>query len=280
MSNLVPARERIKSLRALFEKAKSAIAEVLPRHLTPERIARVTLAAVSRTPLLLECEPRTILQSVMVAAQLGLEPTGVLGSAYLVPYRNGKTGKYEAQLIIGYRGLIDLARRSGQILSIEARLVRRDDRFRCQFGLSPVLEHEPNWESQEAEVTHIYAVAHLTGGGTQFEVMTFAEIEGIRRRSKAKDSGPWQSDWEEMGRKTVVRRLSKYLPLSVEFATALEIQANAEAGEPTDYAAIADLPDLSVIDAELAEPEPTTTTEKVKEKLKATMPDASEIFDK
>lgn len=263
------------TLKALFERSRASIAEAMPRHLSVERILRVTLAAVGRTPLLLQCDQASILKSVMVAAQLGLEPTGVLGSAYLVPYRNTKTGRYEAQLIIGYRGLIDLARRSGQIASIDARVVRTSDRFICTFGLLPVLEHEPCWDDDPGELRAVYAVARLTDGSTQLEVMTKAEIEKIRLRAKAGNNGPWITDYEEMARKTVVRRLAKYLPLSVELETAFRIQQDAEAGEVTDYSELSiDLPEIG--ETPIAEtaaapappPPPVTTAGALKDVLK------------
>lgn len=260
---MVPAKERMDSLRSLFDKARPAIADVLPRHLTPDRLIRVTLAAVSRTPLLLQCTPQSILQGVMVASQLGLEPTGVLGSAYLVPYKNNKTGNYEAQLIPGYRGLIDLARRSGQIVSIESHVVYENDKFTYKQGLAPTLDHEPTM-GEPGKMIAVYAVAHLTGGGSQFEVMTKAEVDKIRSRSRAGQSGPWVSDYDEMARKTVIRRLAKYLPVSVEFATGLQLQADAEAGEVTDYGTIVDLPE-EFIEAD----EIQTRTETVKDKIKA-----------
>jgi recombination protein RecT len=156
----------------------------------------------------------------MQAAQLGLEPTGVLGGAYLVPYKETCT------LIIGYRGLIDLARRSGQIESIEAHVVYSNDRFRCHYGLSPVLEHEPAWEGPPGAVKAVYAIAKMKDGGMQLEVMTRAQVDAIKARSKTSGSGPWVTDYDEMARKTVVRRIAKYLPLTTELSDALQIDAD------------------------------------------------------
>lgn len=222
---------KLDTMRALLEKAKPQLASVLPKHLTPDRLMRIALAAMSRSPKLMDCTPQSVLLSVMHAAQLGLEAGGPLGHAYLVPYRN-KNGTMECQLIPGYRGLIELARRSGQIANIEAHVVRAGDRFRCAFGLSPVLEHEPDWGAESpGDLRCVYSVAHLKDGGTQVEVMTKAEVESIRKRSKASDSGPWMTDYDEMARKTVVRRLAKYLPMSTEMAQALALEEHAEQGE-------------------------------------------------
>jgi recombination protein RecT len=187
---------------------------------------KVALTSVNKTPALLGCTKESLLQSVMMAAELGLEPGGMLGEGYLIPY-----GKI-CQFIPGYRGLISLARRSGQIISLEAHIVHERDKFTYELGLESKLVHIPNIDEEDlGPVKFVYAVAKLSGGGVQFEVMSKAQVDSIRRRSKSGSSGPWVSDYEEMARKTVVRRLFKYLPVSVELVKALEIQAAAESGE-------------------------------------------------
>jgi recombination protein RecT len=208
------------NIRDLIERAQTKIASVVPRHLTAERLTRVAIACITRTPALLACSPPTLLQAVMQAAELGLEPGSALGEAYLVPY--GKA----AQLIVGYRGLIALARRSGQIEDIEAHVVREGDHFKMTKGIHQVLEHEPALDAGEpAPLRLVYAMAWLKGSTRpHVEVMTKAEIDKVRARSKASGSGPWVSDYEEMSRKTVVRRLVKYLPMSVEMARASEVE--------------------------------------------------------
>ena len=205
------------SIRGLLERSKAKFAEVLPKHLNADRLVRVTVACIARTPALGKCSQVSLLNAVMQSAQLGLEPTGVLGGAYLVPYKD------QCTLIIGYRGLIDLARRSGQIESIEAHVVHANDRFRCRYGLDPVLEHEPAWEGEPGPLKAVYAVAKLKDGGRQIEVMTRAQVDAIRNRSKSGSSGPWVTDYDEMARKTVVRRIAKYLPLTPELADALQV---------------------------------------------------------
>lgn len=261
------AKRPLDNLRALFDKASPAIAEVIPRHLTPERILRITLACVSRTPLLLECTPQSILQAVMVAAQLGLDPTGgVLGEAYLVPYKNRKqNNRREAQLIPGYQGLISLARRSGQVQTVSSYPVFENDVFDYELGINPRITHKPTLSEDTGPLIAVYAVAHLKDCPiAQVEVMSRAQLDRIRARSKASDDGPWVTDPVEMCRKTGVRRLSKYLPKSPEFAAGLQLQVDAESGERTNYGDLVQLPD-EIIEAE--EPEPTTT-ERVKAKLK------------
>jgi len=227
---LVPKVENKSPLMVLLEKARPSMAAVLPKGVALDRLIKLALVAASRSPRLAECEPQSILRAVMLSAQLGLEPSGPLGGVHMVPFRNGRTGKYEVTPIIDYRGLIDLARRSGQIVSIEAHVVHEKDRFRCAFGLAPVLEHEPFWDGEPGKMIAAYAVAHLRDGGVQAEVMTKAQIELNRSRSKTANDGPWITDYEEMARKTVVRRLVKYLPMSVEIKTALAAEDGTDEG--------------------------------------------------
>ena len=216
----------LNSVQTLLEASRGAIASRLPKHITPDRIIKVALTAVNRTPALLTCTRESLMLAVVQAAELGLEPGGALGEGYLVPYGN------QAQFIPGYRGLISLARRSGQIVSVEAHPVYEGDCFTCSFGLNPTLEHTPNWDATETgRLKLLYAVARLKDGGVQYEVLTRAQIEAVRSRSKASKSGPWVTGYDEMARKTAIRRLFKYLPVSVEMARALELQAGAESGE-------------------------------------------------
>lgn len=223
ISKVSPAQATLKDL---LDRATPALRSVLPKHLSAERLVKIALAATARDRKLMLCTPQSVLQSVMQASTLGLEPNSALGGAYLVPYGN------VCQLIVGYRGLIDLARRSGQILSIEARVVHEREKFRIVFGINTILEHEPLLDGTEpGKMLAVYAVAHLRDGGTQVEVMTRAQIEGIKNRSRSGGNGPWVTDYEEMARKTVVRRICKYLPLSVEIAEALANEDRVESGE-------------------------------------------------
>lgn len=184
------------------------------------------LTEFRKTPALLNCDQKSLFGAILQCAALGLEPGGALGHCYLLPY--GRT----CQLIIGYRGMIDLARRSGQIISLYAYVVHEKDDFNYKLGLYPDIEHVPSSEADPGPVTHVYAVAKLKDGGVQFEVMSRAEIEAVRARSKAGRSGPWVTDWDAMAKKTVIRRLFKYLPVSIEAARATEIDERSERGEP------------------------------------------------
>jgi len=222
MGTAITKQQQFQTLRGLLEKSKSQMEMALPRHVSPDRMLRVVLTTIQRTPKLLECSPKSVIGAVMEAAQLGLMPDGILGHAYLVPFKG------VCQLIPGYKGLIDLARRSGHVESLQARCVFNGDEFEFAYGLKPHLTHKPC--DDPGELTHVYAIAVLTGGEISFEVMTRAAVDKIRKRSKASTQGPWVTDYDEMARKTVTRKLVKYLPLSVEINQAVALDERAEVG--------------------------------------------------
>jgi recombination protein RecT len=214
---------------------KAQMALALPKHMTADRLARIALTEVRKTPALGRCDQASFLGAIMQCAQLGLEPGGALGHAYLLPFENRKKQITEVQFIVGYRGMIDLARRSGQILSLEARAVYAADKFHVALGLNPDLTHEPAWDADDrGPLRFVYAVAKLKDGGTQFEVMSRAEIERVRSKSRAGQSGPWVDHFEEMAKKTVIRRLFKYLPVSIELAGAVEQDERVDIDLPQD----------------------------------------------
>lgn len=188
-----------------------------------ERLISQAVLAGMKNPAIVSCEPKSIVQSVMQAAELGLDLSGPLGTAYLVPYGKSCT------LLIGYRGLVELAHRSGRVKSIEARLIYENDDIEVEFGTNARITHRPAVGSR-GRIVGAYAVAHLVNGGTQFEVMDFDEIEQVRKGSRAGNSGPWKDHWDEMARKTVTRRLCKYLPMTPEVRYATQI----DEAEPVD----------------------------------------------
>lgn len=229
----LPAKSKMEELKGMIAKAMPSMNAVIPKHVTAERLAKIAMVAASRNPILNQCTALSIVNSLMDASALGLEPSGPLGLAYLVPFKNNKIGAWEAQFMPSYKGLIDLARRSGNIKSIEAHVVREKDHFECSFGIEPKLVHIPAWDCDDPGfVRLVYAVARLTDGGTQVEVMTKSEVEKVRRSSRAAESGPWQQWPEEMAKKTVIKRLCKMLPMSVELAKAVEKDNAADTGEP------------------------------------------------
>lgn len=245
MQKVAPAKARANAVAATSTKPATMIdivrsksfqaqmAMALPKSLTADRLTRIVMTEVRKTPALLKCNQESFFGAVLQCAQLGLEPGSALGHCYLLPFGNGKAkdGRSNCQLIIGYRGMIDLARRSGQIVSINAYCVHEADEFGYELGLHPDIHHKPSPLAERGPVTYVYAVAVLKGGGVQFEVMSRAEIEAVRAQSKAGKSGPWVTHWDEMARKTVVRKLFKYLPVSIEAVRAVEIDEKTDRGE-------------------------------------------------
>lgn len=227
-----------KQIAHLLEQRKSEISKMLPKHLTADRLLKVAQIAATTTPGLLECEIPTLVSAIGQCAQMGLEPNTVLGHAYLVPFntkRKDGDGRERwvksVQVIVGYKGLIDLARRSGQIVSIAAHEVCEKDHFDLVYGLEEKLEHRPAM-GDRGLIIGFYAVAKLVGGGYAFEFMSRHEVDSIKEASQSKGKyGPWKDHYTEMGRKTVIRRLSKYLPLSIEFQTATALDEMADRGQ-------------------------------------------------
>jgi recombination protein RecT len=219
------------SIGALLSRPeiKQQVSLALPRHLTPDRLLRIALTEIRKTPKLADCSQQSLLAAIFSCAQLGLEPGGSLGHAYLVPYGR------DVQFQLGYRGMIELARRSGQVESIEAHAVYEGDEFTAAFGLRSDLQHVPNWDdptrTEDGKLLFAYAVAHLKGSDRpQFEVMSRAEIDAIRKRSRSGGSGPWQTDFAAMALKTVTRRLFKWLPVSIELSQAVTLDEAADKG--------------------------------------------------
>lgn len=197
----------------LIYSFKDKFASALPEVITPERFARIAANAVASNPKLAECSQTSLIGALLCAAQAGLEPNTTLGQAYIIPYGN------QAQFQISYRGLIELAHRSGQLKDISAHLVYENDTFEYELGLEPKLKHIPAMKDR-GDIVWVYAVYHLATGGYGFEVMSVDDINKHRRKySKAKNS-PWDTAWEEMAKKTVVKKVLKYAPMSSEFVRA------------------------------------------------------------
>jgi recombination protein RecT len=251
---LSTVKDKAANVRGLIERCRGQIAMALPKHMTPERMMRVCNTAIQKTPALLDCEPRSLMGAIIQSSQLGLEPDGVLGHAYLIPFNNRKTGRVECQFIAGYKGLIELSRRSGQISTVYAHAVHANDEFRYTLGLDPTLIHKPT-SGEPGDLIAVYAVCHLRDGGKQFEVLQRREIDAIRSQSKASSSGPWVTHYDEMAKKTALRRLCKLLPTSPELARAAALDELAEASQPQDlgFLAPAEIPgddSATVVDAE------------------------------
>jgi len=213
-----------------LDRYKGHIAQCLPRHVSIDRVTRVALSEIRRTPAIAKCKPESLMKAVMQASSLGLELGNNLGHAYLVPYKD------EVTLIIGYKGLIDLARRSGQILSIAAHEVYENDEFEFEYGLNESIRHVPA-RTNRGQLIAFYAYAKLKDGGYQMEVMWKEQVDAIKASSKAAQSSysPWNTHYVEMGRKTLIRRIAKYLPMSVEMQQAASLDEKNEAGIEDDF---------------------------------------------
>ena len=208
-----------KTLNDYIKLMEPEIKKALPSIITPERFTRMTLTAVRSTPGLAACEPKSFLAAMMSAAQLGLEPNTPLGQAYLIPFRNNKKGITEVQFQIGYKGLIDLAYRSGEGEVVQAQGVYENDKFEGEYGIEPKLKHVPA-DGDRGNLIKIYAMFRTKSGGYGFEVMSIKDIEDhAKKYSKAynSSSSPWKSNFEEMAKKTVLKRVLKYAPLKSDF---------------------------------------------------------------
>ena len=213
----LPAKPTVaQTVARLIEQQRGQIARALPMNMDPERFARIVITECKRNPTLLECDPTTLLGAVMLAAQLGLEP-GPLGHFYLVPFRNKKSGRREVQPIIGYKGYIELTRRSGQVLSIVARPVHAADRFSYRYGSDEHIDHVPA-SANRGPAVYYYGVAKFKDGGQLIHVMSREDVDVFRKRSAASSAGPWVTDYDAMAAKTVIRRMVPFLPLTVEAA--------------------------------------------------------------
>lgn len=210
-----------KSLKDYIKNMEGEIAKALPSVVTPERFTRIVLSAISSNPKLADCTPESFLGAMMTAAQLGVEPNTPLGQAYLIPYNNNKKRAVECQFQLGYKGLIDLAYRSGQVNYIQAHTVYENDEFEYSLGLDPVLKHTPA-KSNRGNPEYFYAVFKTKDGGHGFEVMSYEDIlNHARKYSKSFGDGPWKTNFEEMAKKTVLKRVLKYAPLKTDFVRAV-----------------------------------------------------------
>ncbi len=261
-AGMEPAKPR--TIAQYFESIKPELMKAVPKHLSVDRLVRIALTEIRKNKALEQCDPNSLMAALMTAGQLGLE-IGVNGQAYLVPFGR------ECTLIPGYRGLITLAVQSGLVNVIEARVVHENDDFSYCYGLEPDVQHAPTMDDP-GPVVAVYAIARLAGG-VIFDVMSKKEVDSIRARSRAGKSGPWVSDYEEMARKTVVRRLCKYLPMSVDkaqkFSAALELDDAANSGHQGLTIDAAKNGTWVAPDEQLTEPDPDVTHGEYQDAFKA-----------
>ena len=200
----------------MITKYKPQISEALPTHVKIDKLVRIISSQISQNPELGQADPTSLMSAVMRCAQLGLEPGAALSRIHLVPRNNKKKNIKEVSVIIGYQGLIELARRSGEITEIYAEAVYDNDFYKVTFGLNRNLEHEPA-EDDRGKFKAVYAVAKYRDGGIHFITMSKFDVEKIRTNPKYPNP-IWNDHYSEMAKKTAIRRLSKYLPLSTEKA--------------------------------------------------------------
>ena len=237
--------QKPKKMQDYIKKMQGEIAKALPSVLTPERFTRITLSALSTNAKLAETTPQSFLGAMMTAAQLGLEPNTPLGQAYLIPYRNH--GVLECQFQLGYKGLIDLAYRSGEVSTIQANVVYENDEFEYELGLEPKLRHVPA-KSDRGDPVFFYAVFRTKDGGYGFDVMSVDDVRAhAKKYSKAYSNGPWQTNFEEMAKKTVLKRVLKYAPLKTDFVRGLSADETIKTQISEDMFSV---PDETVIEAE------------------------------
>lgn len=235
------------------EKFKAELASALPKFLDTDHFVRSALTEFRLNPALAECSVPSVLGYFMQAAACGLEPASMLGQCYPVPFNNKKTGQREAQFICGYRGMLSIARRSGEIASVVAEVVHEKDEFEIEYGMEPKLVHKPFIDGDPGAMRGAYVVVRFKGDGVEpvIKYMPKSEIDAHRKRSKAGSYGPWVTDYDEMAKKTVFRSVFKWLPISIE-----QIQATTTDGSVSRYkpdAAATDVDDLLEVEFVAAE---------------------------
>lgn len=245
-------------VKNLLEKHRDAIIASLPNGFDNfNRMTRSVINAISTTPSIAKCTPESIFISTVKSFSMGLEPNGALGEAYLVPFKN------EATFMPGYRGLISIARRSGQINEIYAKEVYQNDTFDVEEGTDRKILHKPDYFCNRGDLIGVYAVFVLKDGAYDFEIMSIDDVNKIRSRSQAAKSSysPWSTDYAEMAKKTVMKRLLKRAPMSIDLATAVNYDNKAAMGERQDDSDVIDIVGGHIEESELEQPLENPETE-------------------
>jgi recombination protein RecT len=247
-----------KTMQMHIKAMEGEIKKALPSVITPERFTRMVLSAISTNPKLGSCTPASFLGAMMAAAQLGLEPNTPLGQAYILPYVN--KGVTEAQFQLGYKGLIDLAYRSGEVEVVQAHIVYENDKFECEFGLEPKLTHIPA-DKDRGEPVKVYAMFKTKGGGYGFEVMSMDDVRihaAKYSKAYATSFSPWKTNFEEMAKKTVLKRVLKYAPLKSDFVRGIVQDETIKSTLTDDMYSVPnetvyEVDDYSIVDSETGE---------------------------
>lgn len=224
-----------KGMQQMMRAMAKEIEAALPSMLTSERFQRVALTAFSANPALQKCDPKSFIAAMMQSAQLGLEPNTPLGQAYLIPYGTN------VQFQVGYKGMLELAQRSGKIKTIYAREVYENDTFDVEYGLNQDLKHKPLLQGDKGQIIGYYAVYHTVDGGYNFVFMTKNEVLAFAQsKSKTFKNGPWQTDFDAMAKKTVIKQLLKYAPISIEIQQAIMADTSVKTKIDADMSMVED----------------------------------------
>lgn len=239
-------KETAKHVSYLIQKNKMSLMKGLPKGFNFDRLERAIINSINENPTLAKCTPASIFLASVKAFSLGLEPGGALQECYLVPFWNSKKGQNEAQFMPSYRGLQNLARRSGEIPILYPKTVFMEDFFVVEEGTERKIIHKPDYTKKRGNPICYYAVFTVKTGEIDFEVMSIDEINSIKAISKSADSGPWVTYYNEMAKKTVMKRLLKRAPMSIELANTIELDHNASMGESQNFDDIIDIMGLEV----------------------------------
>lgn len=243
------------TIKDFVKSMEIEIKKALPSVITPERFTRIVFSALSATPQLNECTPASFLGAMMNAAQLGLEPNTPLGQAYLIPFKNNKKGTVDCQFQIGYKGLIDLAYRSGEVSMVQAHIAYENDEFHFEYGIDPKLTHVPAMENR-GEAKWVYAMFKLQNGGYGFEVMSVSDVRAHAKKysqSYSSSFSPWSTNFEEMAKKTVLKRVLKYAPLKSDFVKQVAADETVKIEIDSDMSMVPAWGNGEVIDVEAQE---------------------------
>lgn len=251
-TGLIKVGEEVQKVKAFFNSPaiKEGLQKALPQAgVSFDRLMSTLVGAVHKKPGLLLCERGSLFQSIVRAAQMGLEIDSPLGHAHLVPFGG------QVQLIIGYKGLITLAYRDPHLVSIEAHAVGPHDEFDYELGTRPFIRHKPDlkqWTLEPETLVAVYAVAKMRNGGEVIEIVPGGVIEQLCTDQIAKHKGesPWRYHFGAQARKTAIRRIANHLPKSAEDSTrqwyeALEHERRTEVGQVTDVVELPETPELS-----------------------------------
>jgi recombination protein RecT len=217
-------QSKIVTVYDFMEQKKDLIQKALPATITPDRLIGLFTMIMKSSPELGQCSQTSLIGAVIQTVQLGLNP-GAVGHVHLVPFNNKKKvgntwrSEREVQLIVGYKGMVELVNRCGKAVILSTEVVYENDEFKCEYGLNPILQHKPITDGPRDGIRGVYCVAkNLVANEKVFVYLSKADIDKVKDSSKAaqSDYSPWNKWYEEMAKKTAIKRICKILPLSVE----------------------------------------------------------------